>query len=141
MKQAEMPKPEQTKSDVNSSLMVLYVKDQAASARFYAKVLDRRPDFDVPGMTQFSLGSGFLLGLMPEAGIKRLLGDALPDPAHGNGIPRAEIYLSVNDPVSYHQRALDAGARELSPMMPRNWGERAAYSIDPDGHVLAFGGK
>jgi uncharacterized protein len=93
---------------------------------------------DVPGMTEFALPGGAVLGLMPEASIRRLLGDKLPDPAAAGGAPRAELYLLVEDPGAYHARALAAGARELSPLQDRDWGHRAAYTLDPDGHVLAF---
>lgn len=118
--------------------LVLYVRDREASTRFYRAVLAAAPILDVPGMTQFALGDGAILGLMPEAGIVRLLGSALPDPAPGHGVPRAELYLSVDDPAAYHRRALEAGARELSPLSPRDWGDTASYALDPDGHVLAF---
>lgn len=37
-----------------------------------------------------------------------------------------------------HARALAAGATELSPPAPRDWGHEASYLRDPDGHVLAF---
>jgi uncharacterized protein len=117
---------------------ILYVADQGASARFYAQVLATRPDLDVAGMTEFRLLPGVVLGLMPVSGIRRLLGEALPDPDAATGVPRAEVYLLVDDPAAYHARALERGARELSPLAPRGWGHEAAYSLDPDGHVLAF---
>lgn len=116
---------------------ILYVRDQAASAAFYRAVLAMDPALDVPGMTQLHIGDA-VIGLMPEAGIKRLLGDALPDPSDAHGTPRAELYLVVADPEAYHARALSRGARELSALAPRDWGHRVAYSLDPDGHVLAF---
>jgi len=125
-------------STITTAHLILYVADQKRSARFYAAALARTPRLDVPGMTEFDLGGGAVLGLMPAAGIKRLLGDALPDPAAASGVPRAELYLLVDDPAAAHRRALDAGARELSPLGPRGWGHDAAYSLDPDGHVLAF---
>jgi len=118
-------------------LFVLYVRDQPASARFYTQALDVAPVLDVPGMTQLPLPGGALLGLMPEAGIRRLLGGSI-DPAAGSGIARAELYLVVADPAACHARALAAGARELSPLARRDWGDDAAYCQDPDGHVLAF---
>ena len=117
---------------------ILYVADQKASAAFYTQVLGSKPQLDVPGMTEFALNDGAVLGLMPQAGIKRLLGDKLPDPAKAGGIPRAELYLIVEDPAGHHKRALANGAKELSPLLPRDWGHKAAYSLDPDGHVLAF---
>ncbi len=51
---------------------------------------------------------------------------------------RAELYLEVDTPERWHARALAAGAVELSPLSLRGWGQEAAYSLDPDGHVLAF---
>lgn len=117
---------------------ILYVADQKASAAFYTKVLGSKPQLDVPGMTEFKLADGAVLGLMPAAGIKRLLGDKLPDPASAAGTPRAELYLIADDPAGHHQRALQNGAQELSPLLSRDWGHKAAYSLDLDGHVLAF---
>lgn len=123
---------------VSAALFVLYVRDQAAAAAFYASVLGVEPSLDVPGMTEFDLGDACKLGLMPERGIKRLLGDALPDPTGARGVPRAELYLLVDDPAAFHRRALAHGAAELSPPAARDWGDLAAYSLDPDGHVLVF---
>lgn len=117
---------------------ILYVSDQENSTQFYSRVLGVQPALHVPGMTEFHLGEGVVLGLMPEAGIQRLLGDALPNPSAAQGIPRAELYLVVTDALAYYQRALAAGALHLSELEPRDWGDTAAYCLDPDGHVLAF---
>ncbi len=119
---------------------ILYVADQARSASFWARVLERAPVLDVPGMTEFALGEDAVLGLMPEAGIRRLLGERLPDPARGRGVPRAELYVHVADPAAAHARALRAGAVELSAPAPRDWDAVVGYCLDPDGHVLAFAG-
>ncbi len=118
--------------------LIFYVADQKASAEFYERVLGMKPQLDVPGMTEFRLGEGTILGLMPSAGIKRLLGAKLPDPETAVGVPRAELYLVVDDPAAYHRRALANGAGELSALAARDWGHDAAYSLDPNGHVLAF---
>ncbi len=120
------------------ALFILYVANQDKSTSFYSHVLAMSPTLHVPGMTEFTLNNGSRLGLMPETGIKQLLTPNLPDPVPGSGIPRAELYLRVSLPHLYHQRSLQAGAKELSPMTQRDWGDRAAYSLDPDGHVLAF---
>jgi len=115
---------------------ILYVADQERAKAFYAQVLAREPRLHVPGMTEFDLGAGAVLGLMPERGIRRLLGDEhFPD---APPTPRAELYLLVDDPQAYLDRAKAAGALELSPLLPRDWGHTAAYCLDPDRHVLAF---
>lgn len=121
-----------------ASHFILYVADQPRSTAFYSAVLALEPRLDVPGMTEYALPGGGVLGLMPESAIRRLLGDALPDPAAAHGVPRTELYLVVDTPAAFHRRALAAGATELSPLLPRNWGPMVAYSRDPDGHVLAF---
>jgi catechol 2,3-dioxygenase-like lactoylglutathione lyase family enzyme len=118
--------------------LILYVRDQGAATAFWQAVLDRRPTLDVPGMTEFGLGPQVVLGLMPETGIRSLLGPALPDPAGAHGIPRAEVYLVTDDAAGYHARALAAGGTELSALAWRSWGDGAAYSLDPDSHVVAF---
>lgn len=117
---------------------ILYVQDQEVATRFYSNVLQMEPKLNVPGMTEFQISANHVLEVMPEAWIKCLLGDAIPDSGQGRGTPRAEIYLTVSDPKIYHSRALDCGAKELSPLQKRNWGDWAAYSLDLDSHILVF---
>ena len=117
---------------------ILFVADQQRSTEFYSSVLGITPSLDVPGMTEFSIGETAILGLMPEKGMVRLLGSTITDPALARGIPRCEVYLVVEDPEQFHERALAAGASELSPLSLREWGHIAAYCSDPDGHILAF---
>lgn len=131
----EQPTPKRGNMIAN---IILYVRDQQQSTAFYSSILGQTPTLNVPGMTEFRLSDHCVLGLMPEKGIKRLLGSALPDPEKGNGIPRVELYLTVDDPNGYHQRAIKNGAKELSPLQKRDWGDQAAYSMDQDGHVIAF---
>jgi catechol 2,3-dioxygenase-like lactoylglutathione lyase family enzyme len=117
---------------------ILYVRDQARSTAFYRQVLDMEPELNVPGMTEFRLSAETVLGLMPSAGIERLLGIEVGDAAPTPGAARGELYFVVDDAESHHQRAVEAGARELSPLSPRDWGDKVAYSMDADGYVLAF---
>jgi predicted enzyme related to lactoylglutathione lyase len=123
---------------ITTSQFILYVDDQRTSRDFYSAVLEKAPRLDAPGMTEFELGDGAILGLMPKAGIVRLLRESIADAMVPDGQLRAELYLMVDDPTAYHGRALRAGAQNLSDLSPRDWGHRAAYCLDPDGHVLAF---
>lgn len=120
------------------SHFILYVKEQNRSTAFYTAVLKLAPRLNVPGMTEFSLSAECVLGLMPEIGIKRLLGSNLPDPAKAAGVPRAELYLLVDDASDYLARALSLGATLVSELGLRDWGDTVAYCLDEDGHVLAF---
>ncbi len=118
--------------------MILYVRDQERSTAFYSKVLAKKPSLHVPGMTEFTLNQGSTLGLMPFESLNRLLGIRPRELATGSGVPCSELYLVVDTPWAYHDRAIAGGGVELSGLMEREWGHRAAYSLDPDGHVLAF---
>jgi catechol 2,3-dioxygenase-like lactoylglutathione lyase family enzyme len=116
---------------------ILFVRDQARSARFYRAVLLADPVLDVPGMTELALPGDAVLGLMPSAGAARLLG--LPATPEGSpSPPRSELYLVVDDPAGYLERAVAAGASVLSGLSPRDWGHDAGYVLDLDGHIVAF---
>ncbi len=117
---------------------ILYVANQQRSRDFYANVLQKDPDLDVPGMTEFTLLEGLKLGLMPEMGIAKMLQDKTPHPKDGNGIPRCELYLLVDDVEAAFARALQAGAKEISKIQDRDWGDSVGYVADLDGHILAF---
>lgn len=120
------------------TMIILYVADQARSRAFYSAVLGASPTLDVPGMTEFPLAGGVGLGLMPEAGIARILGDGVPHPASGSGVPRCELYLPVEDPAAALEVLVRAGGREVSGEALRGWGDRVAYGVDLDGHVVAL---
>jgi catechol 2,3-dioxygenase-like lactoylglutathione lyase family enzyme len=77
--------------------VILYARDQKRASAFYAAVLGITPRLDVPRMTEFELAGGAVLGLMPEAGIHLLRGDALPLAGAAPSLS-AELYLLVADP-------------------------------------------
>lgn len=122
---------------IRQSHFIFFVRDQAASAAFYRRVLQCPPTLDVPGMTEFALGPGCVLGLMPQVGITRILSGAV-DPSESGEQPRAELYLLVDEPSAWQARVVGAGGRALGPPAPRGWGHLVAYGRDPDGHLLAF---
>jgi catechol 2,3-dioxygenase-like lactoylglutathione lyase family enzyme len=121
--------------------MILYVKDQQASADFYSRLLRQKAVLDVPGMTEFQLNPTTVLGLMPQSGIARLLGENIPEIREYTRVPRCELYLFEDDPAAALQHAIACGARELSPALPRDWGHEVAYCADPDQHIIAFAKK
>lgn len=118
--------------------IILYVADQQKSRDFYSALLQKVPDLDVPGMTEFNLSNDLKLGLMPENGIAKVLLDKTPHPKSGNGIPRCELYLLVDTADEEFSIALKAGAKEVSSIQDRDWGDRVGYLADPDGHIIAF---
>lgn len=133
--------------EAEQAYFIFYVADQRKSAGDYRAILQAEPVLDVPGITEFLVRDGTLLCLLPIEGAKRLLGaERFSGAPAGEGTvaasrPTAEVYLLVDDPEGFHQRALDRGFVELSSMQARDWGHRAAYSMDPDSNVVAFAAK
>jgi PhnB protein len=93
---------------------------------------------DVPGMTEFELASNVKLGLMPENGIAKIIEDKMPHPNEGNGIPRCELYLKVENAALYIQRGIESGGKLISEICVRDWGDEVCYISDLDGHVIAL---
>lgn len=118
--------------------IILYVSNQEKSKKFYSAILQQEPSLDVPGMTEFIISENLKLGLMPENGIAKILLDKTPHPNTGNGIPRCELYIKTENSSPYYETALLHGAKEISPMQNRDWGDRVGYLADLDGHILAF---
>ena len=81
------------------------------------------------------------MGIMPEDGIARIMGDAVPHPGTGNGIPRCELYLPVEDAEVSYGKLIQNGGKGISSPGKRSWGHIVAYGSDPDGHILAFAKK
>lgn len=121
--------------------IILYVSDQNRSRDFYSALLAKEPSLDVPGMTEFILSDNLKLGLMPENGIAKILSDKTPHPSTGNGIPRCELYLLTDNVEEMFRLALKSGAKEISKIQPRNWGDTVGYVSDFDGHVIAFASR
>ncbi|PKP01239.1 MAG: glyoxalase [Bacteroidetes bacterium HGW-Bacteroidetes-6] len=108
------------------------------SGNFYRALLAKEPELDVPGMTEFRLSNNCKLGLMPADGIKRLLGNSIPDTTNRGNFPGAELYLMVENSDEAMAHALKTGAVLLDAVSNRDWGHRVGYVSDPDGYVIAF---
>lgn len=120
---------------------ILYVSSQEASSEFYQDIFRKAPDLNVPGMTEFNFSVNCKLGLMPNKGIAKILAGKTPHPDSGNGIPRCELYLYVDNIQFEFDNAIKSGAKLISPVIERDWGDRACYFSDPDGHIIAFAEK
>jgi predicted enzyme related to lactoylglutathione lyase len=118
--------------------IILYVADQQRSRDFYSAVLQKTPALDVPGITEFNLTNELKLGLMPENGIAKILLNKTPHPNTGTGIPRCELYILLDDIEEAYRRAVKAGAKEISSIQDRDWGDKVGYVSDLDGHIIAF---
>lgn len=120
---------------------ILYVNDQQTRAEFYSKLFRQDPDLNVPGMTEFNLTENCKLGLMPNNGIAKILSGKTPHPNEGNGIPRCELYFYVENIELEFDNAIKAGAKLISQITDRDWGDKVCYFADIDGHIIAFAEK
>ena len=78
---------------------------------------------------------------MPNNGIAKILMDKTPHPSSGSGIPRCELYFYVDNIQVEFENALNCGAKLISPIQDRDWGDKVCYFADNDGHVIAFAEK
>ncbi len=78
---------------------------------------------------------------MPNNGIAKILDNKTPNPNLGNGIPRCELYLMVDDIEKEYQHALFVGAKLIQSITCMDWGDKVCYFADPDGHFIAFASK
>jgi uncharacterized glyoxalase superfamily protein PhnB len=92
-------------------------------------------------MTEFIVSDNCKIGLMPNDGIAKILSDKTPHPETGNGIPRCELYFYVDDVQLEYDNAIKSGAKLISGIEDRDWGDRVCYFSDPDGHIVAFAEK
>jgi predicted enzyme related to lactoylglutathione lyase len=125
-------------NSISKTHLILYVNDQEISTKFYSNVLNIEPRLNVPGMTEFEIGKDTILGLMPYSSAAKFLSTNFCNSQLGQVVPKAELYLIVENPNTFHKRAVEFGAEEISPLLERDWGHRAAYCMDFDGNILAF---
>ncbi len=124
--------------EIKQCEFILYVSNQEQSKLFYQILFNQEPTLDVPGMTEFTLNTFTKIGLMPNDGIAKIISPTLPHPELGNGIPRCELYLTIQNLEDNFERILKAGAKLTSPISARDWGDTVGYIADFDGHVIAL---
>jgi predicted enzyme related to lactoylglutathione lyase len=97
------------------------------SRAFYESVLALEADDTVPSRLYFHCGD-VILALIDWS----VEGKGPFQPTPDN------IYLATPDLDTVFERAVSAGARLVSPIEKRPWGERSFYCLDPDGNRLCF---
>jgi uncharacterized protein len=119
------------------ALVILAVEDLARARALYTALLGWQVTVEAPFYVEMEHGSGQRLGLYAVAGYERNLGTTSA-PSRPDLPNRTELYFLLEDPAAAVARALAAGARELSPLAARDWGDEVAYVADPDGNVVAL---
>jgi catechol 2,3-dioxygenase-like lactoylglutathione lyase family enzyme len=118
-------------------IVILAVDDVEASTRFYRDTLQLPQTVSAPAYSEFLLEHGERFGVYQREGFsKNTRTKAAPIPS-GTTAP-SETYFYVDDPRAVSERLERAGAKLLSELVPRAWGDEAAYYADPDGHVIVI---
>ena len=122
-------------ADARHVLTILAVEDLVRAVTFYRGAFGWDQPVDVPVYAEFTLPGGMRLGLYERQGFGRNTGQ-VPARIPGGEIAPTELYFHVEDLQAAIDRLTGAGARCLSPLAARDWGDDAAYFRDPDGNVL-----
>ena len=107
--------------------MALPASRLADSRAFYEQVLGMAADDTVPSRLYFHCGD-VIMALIDWTVEGRGPFHATPD----------NLYFATEELDRVHERALAAGARQVSRIEKRPWGERSFYCLDPDGNRLCF---
>lgn len=118
-------------------LTILAVEHVATSVAFYRAAFGWTPAVETPVYVEFALASGQRIGLYEREGFGRNTGQTPAKIPSGELAP-TELYFHTDDIHAAIGRIKQAGARELSPLERRDWGDEAAYFADPSGNVLVL---
>ncbi len=116
-------------------LTILAVTDLAAARRFYEVVFAWERALETPVYVEYALPGGQRLGLYAREGFARNTGQ-LPVAVAAGELSATELYFYVDDIDAAVASLSGAGARQLSELEARDWGDVAAYFADPDGNVI-----
>jgi predicted enzyme related to lactoylglutathione lyase len=119
------------------ALVILAVGDLPRARGFYRSAFGWPAEVDLPVYVEFRLPAGMRLGLYAREAYARNVG-GMPHGIPAGSVSTAELYLFPDDLEATAARLVAAGARPLSPLAHRDWGDGVAYFADPDGNVIAL---
>lgn len=117
-------------------LTIVAVEALPAAVRFYREAFGWSQTVDVPVYAEFALPGGMRFGVYERQAFGRNTGQ-VPAPLSKGQLTSTELYFHVDDLDTAIARLRKAGARELSALAPRPWGDEVAYFADPEGNVIA----
>lgn len=126
---------------MNKTYFIIYVDDFDKTKLFYELLFNNKPVIDDPGMCEFKLPDGSTLGIMPSSSLAKLFGEEFVEQKDRKALPNVELYFQMEKAVELHKRAVQLGATEIRKFTKMDWGDNVAYSLNHDGHILAFAEK
>ena len=111
---------------------VLFVKDMAASRRFYEEFLAQQVEVDfganvgyVGGLALWEVGSAYSL----------VYGDKTPEMVV-QGRDNLEVYFETADVGAVAKKLADANVPVANALREQPWGQRVLHVYDPDKHIV-----
>ena len=126
---------------MNKTYFIIYVDDFDKTKLFYELLFNNKPVIDEPGMCEFKLPDGSTLGIMHTSSLTKLFGEEFVEQKDRKALPNVELYFLTEIALEFHKRAVQLGATELREFADMDWGHKVAYSLNHDGHILAFAEK
>lgn len=117
--------------------VIFAVADVERAVAFYEAAFGwpRNRRIDYSNYVELHVDGG-TVGLYERSGFAEEVG-AEPAALVDGEVSSSYLYVRVDDVDAAAERLGAAGARPLSPLLERSWGERAAWFADPDGHLIA----
>jgi catechol 2,3-dioxygenase-like lactoylglutathione lyase family enzyme len=111
---------------------VLFVKDMAASRRFYEQLLGQQVDLD------FGVNVGYVSGLSlwDVQAVFDVVYHHAPEDSTPLGRDNLELYFEVDDLDTALRTLTAEGVRLVHPITEQPWAARVLRAYDPDGHLV-----
>jgi catechol 2,3-dioxygenase-like lactoylglutathione lyase family enzyme len=120
------------------AIVILAVQDVARSRNFYAHALGWEVHVDEPVYAELQDGEGMRLGLYDRAAYTANTETPIHTSVPAGAVASTELYFLSEDLDASMARLQAAGARRLTDVASRSWGDEAAYFADPDGNVVVM---
>jgi lactoylglutathione lyase len=116
---------------------ILYVSDVAASLAFYETALGQRRRFVHESGQYAELDTGETALAFAAHGLAAANVPGVYRPERRSGPqPAFEVCFVTDDVQGAFDRAVAAGAREVTAPQTKPWGQHVAYVRDPDGNLV-----
>ena len=122
---------------MNFAYTILYVENVGASVEFYEKAFGLRRRFEHDSGTYAEMETGATaLSFASNELAKSNLPDGFQQNSLSNPPAGIEITFTTNDVQAAFDRAVEAGAVEVSPPVSKPWGQQVGYVRDIDGVLV-----
>lgn len=118
-------------------IIILAVEELTRARAFYTTAFGWPLAVETPVYVEFRCTAELRLGLYQREAFARNV-QTLPTRIPAGSLAPFELYLFTDDLATSAARLLAAGARLLSPVAPRDWGDLVGYFADLDGNILAL---